>query len=70
MVKLLIKVNICYVLVNGILTPFCLFCPAQRSLYLLQQCHPLRLVIPAAAGDAVQVDETQQRTEDSRIQLP
>ena len=70
MVKLMIKVKICYVLVNGILTPFCLFCPAQRSLYLLQQRHPLRHVIPATADDAVQVDETQQRTEDSRIQLP
>ena len=69
MAKLLIKVKICYVLVNGILTPFCLFCPAQRSLHLLQQRHPLSLGIPAAADDAVQVDETQQRTEDSRIQL-
>ena len=53
MVKLLIKVNICYVLVNGILTPFCLFCPAQRSLYLLQRRHPLRGRIPATADVTV-----------------
>lgn len=53
MVKLMIKVKICYVLVNGILTPFCLFCPAQRSLYLLQQRHPLRAYVPAAADITV-----------------